>query len=101
MKKHWETDAKKLRDYGLADCTSMIDGVPRVIEIDIGTCPNCKCENLMVIEIPVKTKLLDGGSGVGTYVGCPACPYASPMISRATATAPASEEEDHENRKFD
>ena len=43
------------------------------------SCPSCKCEQLMFIEVAVFGGLIRGGEGTGRYFGCPACPWASPM----------------------
>lgn len=74
-------DKDNPRDYGMPNPEEV--GVPRVIEKSDGNCcPLCKCESVFVIEVAVKMKLLRTGVGVGTYFGCPACPWASPMFSR-------------------
>ena len=73
---------KNLRDYGLPDADRV--GVPRITEFPVRNsppCPNCGCKSLAAIEIDVEIKLLKGGKGIGRYLGCPACPFASPMIS--------------------
>ena len=44
-------------------------------------CPNCRCREIMQIEVDVKNQKLRGGTGVGFYLGCPACPWSSPMMS--------------------
>lgn len=44
------------------------------------SCPSCKCEQLMFIEVAVFGGLIRGGEGTGRYFGCPACPWASPMV---------------------
>jgi len=49
-------------------------------------CPNCGCAALSEIAVKVEPqglhKMLMGeaATGYGTYLGCPACPWASPMI---------------------
>jgi len=36
------------------------------------------------IEVNVDMPLLAGGKGVGHYTGCPACPFATPMLMVAS-----------------
>ena len=45
-------------------------------------CPNCGCKAIHEIRQPVERPPLLRGKGpaVGTYLGCPACPWASPMV---------------------
>ena len=76
-----------LRNHGLGQgCVPT--GVPKAklatrkrtaIAADV-ECPNCGCLQIMEVEVPVKNKQLSGGSGVGYYLGCPACPFASPTM---------------------
>jgi hypothetical protein len=47
------------------------------------TCPNCGCGTLSMIQVKVEDARLKGGKGIGNYVGCPACPWASPMMMAA------------------
>jgi hypothetical protein len=74
-----ETD---IRDYGLGNPDKV--GVPSVQRLtavgELDDCPNCGCRQLAVIEIMVEHQLLRTGHGLGTYLSCPACPYASPMV---------------------
>jgi hypothetical protein len=45
-------------------------------------CPNCGAD-LCSVSVPVKHPLLKGGEGTSTYLGCPACPFASPAVMTA------------------
>lgn len=55
---------------------------------DLPQCPICGCDKLYDIAVDVKHPQLTGdGSGVGMYVGCPACPFASPMLMTAVAVS--------------
>lgn len=74
--------AKNLRDYGLP--SGEPDGTPTWKKLDQSMpCPNCKCE-LVHVTIPMKNvPMLRGGSGMGIYLGCPACPFATPMMVAA------------------
>ena len=89
---------KDLRNYGLGQGCDPT-GVPKAklatrkrtaIASDI-ECPNCGCLEVMEIEVPVDNNQLSGGSGVGFYIGCPACPWASPMIAVATSQTVSTE----------
>lgn len=67
----------------------MTRSIPRVIGKAEGLppCPHCKCETLYDIEVEVQNPLLASKDGLGTgrYVGCPACPFATPMLMIAGA----------------
>jgi hypothetical protein len=78
---------RNVRDYGYGEPD--VRGAPRVKEIlkDNPKCPNCGCATLALCEVDVVNPLLKGGHGTGLYMGCPACPWASPMM--ATAAGPA------------
>ncbi len=76
------------RDHGLGDIDGVIVGAPKVKQAlakgEPAPCPNCGCSELFLIEVQIEdSKQLTGGSGVGAYIGCPACPWASPMMARA------------------
>jgi len=70
-----------LRDYGLGETTPI--GVPTWKAADPEqVCPNCKgvlCE----VKVLAEHRMLKGGKGMCTYLGCPACPYASPAMTVA------------------
>lgn len=74
---------RNLRDYGLGESTGMVRGVPRVGDRVTQECPNCHCRTLFWIEVDVVNPLLIGGKGLGNYMGCAACPWASPMLMAA------------------
>ena len=57
----------------------LLAGVNNSIE-----CPICGCEEIMEIEHEVEHELLKGGKGISVYLGCPACPWASEMLSIST-----------------
>ena len=75
-------DMSDLRNYGLP--TSDVMSTPVAKPVPEGTplveCPNCGCKQMFEITIQVKQSLLKSATGTGTYVGCPACPFASPMF---------------------
>lgn len=63
------------------------------------SCPSCKCEQLMFIEVAVFGGLIRGGEGTGRYFGCPACPWASPMkVISKKAKEEAEEAEEAKER---
>lgn len=63
------------RDYRLGSITGdPIEPPVLLSETSMGEpCPHCGADALF----PVRVKM---EMGVGTYIGCAACPYASPMI---------------------
>lgn len=72
-----------MRDYGLSKPKTI--SPPRIVApVEKEACPHCKGVTLFEIEIDVAVALLKhGGIGVGRYLGCAACPYASPMFIAA------------------
>lgn len=80
-----------LREYGYGASDQFVRGAPRVVGLSTMPlpCPGCKCRTLYDIEVEVAHPLLRGGRGVGHYVGCPACPFASPMLMQAVEMTPA------------
>lgn len=79
-----------LRDHGYGD-SPKTQGTPRVLGDGPAPCPNCGCATYM-IEVPVTAprmlRVPDGSRAVGVYTGCPACPWASPMITTARPQPP-------------
>lgn len=78
-----EDKKRSLRDHGLGNLGEP-DGTPKATTVDQEMpCPNCGCQ-LMQVEVSMKNiAQLRGGGGIGTYLGCPACPFASPMMIRS------------------
>lgn len=82
-----------LRDYGMPSsgkpigkptwkpAPGEIDGVPN-------ECPNCGAW-LCEVQVEMENPLLVGGVGVAHYLGCPACPFASPAIVVAKGEDPS------------
>lgn len=82
-----------IREYGGLNPHEFGDvGVPSVLgypdDLEMA-CPNCGCASLANLEVaisPTKPPLtlirgVSGGGKIrGTYIGCPACPWASPMM---------------------
>lgn len=71
------------RTYGLGASDDYVKGPPRVVSgaTDLPACPVCGCVTLFNIAIAVEDHpLLKTGTGTGFYVGCPACPFATPML---------------------
>ena len=48
-------------------------------------CPVCGCEDIFEVEQDVEDSRLVGGKGIGVFLGCPACPWASSMLTIALA----------------
>ena len=79
------------REYGLGNNYEVV-GVPTLVDgkpLDMA-CINCGGRTLFAITVNVRHPLLRGGDGIGTYVGCAACPFASPMTAVAVSTAQKS-----------
>tara|TARA_Y100000310_G_C20275761_1_gene620144 strand:- start:15 stop:263 length:249 start_codon:yes stop_codon:yes gene_type:complete len=76
-------DQSHLRDYGLGDSNEEM-GVPewKRVEDPEAKCPNCGGQ-LCEVTVRAKNKMLRGGEGTCHYLGCPACPYASPAVTVA------------------
>jgi hypothetical protein len=81
------SEKKNLRDYGLPD--SEVTGTP-TWEATEHPCPNCG-GLLCQVQVTVQMPMLRGGHGLSTYLGCPACPYASPAVVRSDAAAKKAE----------
>jgi hypothetical protein len=83
-------DKKNLRDHGLAS-SGEPSGTPTWVKAEpIGghdpECPNCGAW-LCDVQVPMKNPLLKGGEGTARYLGCPACPWASPAMTTAKGTS--------------
>jgi len=72
-----------IRDYGLVDSepTGIPTAKPAPEELRKEGCPHCGCKEVMEVTVEIEQPLLKGGGGKGTYFGCPACPWASPMLA--------------------
>ena len=77
-----DNEINRLRSYGLPN--SEVLGRPKAKPLSKTSafieCPNCGCEDMMEITVTVTQELLSTPTGKGVYVGCPACPFASPMM---------------------
>jgi hypothetical protein len=92
------SDKSNLRDYGLTN--SEVVGTPTWQRTDPALpCPNCGgllCEVKVAVThslLPTKAVLhYRGNVGTSTYLGCPACPYASPalVVAAVAGTVPAA-----------
>lgn len=88
-----EQDAQKLRDYGRPGSEPI--GIPVAKPLDASynaECPNCGCRQVMEITVRAKQPFLRGGVGTGKYLGCPACPWASPMALASDAVRVTEED---------
>lgn len=75
-----------MRDYGMFDPTPYLDGTPKVVEEAGPPCPKCGADKIFIIEVRIKDfPFLPGGKGIGTYMGCPACTFATPMAMMVMA----------------
>jgi len=82
-----------LRDYGLGDSTENVTSKPRLVSGQLDeACPNCGGIALFGIHVDVEHPNLKGSKGTGFYVGCAACPYASPMLMTAGTVKPKEED---------
>lgn len=74
------------RDHSYGDAPKVV-GVPAVVERVDEKCPNCGCRHTFGIEVEVEnpSPLIRRPSTphkvIGVYIGCPACPWASPMMT--------------------
>lgn len=66
-----------------------------------GPCPRCQCKTLFEIEVDVEDSRLRGGKGVGLYIGCPACPWASPMLNRAVVKRDAKSRKEADGERLE
>ena len=81
---------KNLRDHGLGPSGEPV-GTPTWEKAEVKNgiepvCPNCSgwlCE----VRVEVAHPLLKSRRGVSMYLGCPACPYASPAVVVAGSEA--------------
>jgi hypothetical protein len=81
----YEQYVKSLRSYGRPEPDP--DGVPEWKRTEPPVhCPNCGGE-VAEIRVRVKLDLLKGGKGTALYLGCPACPWASPAMTIADAAS--------------
>jgi DNA-directed RNA polymerase subunit RPC12/RpoP len=74
------------RDYGLGASPEPASPAEITRTLD-QKCPNCESETLFMLRIKLKdegsAQLLKGTrSPVGEYIGCAACPFASPMVMK-------------------
>lgn len=76
------------RDYGYGESPDPVKPPEIKAGPNDSPCPNCKGNTLFLIEVTVPSNprmkgMLDSKEGIGVYMGCAACPYASPMMTRA------------------
>ena len=92
----------KERDYGIPTDNLGDLGTPELVDSKSThiACPNCGCKDTFSVKIRVNNVnskdpavnllrgVTSGGVIFGNYVGCPACPWASPMMMTAVETEP-------------
>lgn len=87
------------RDYGLGNYTRYVIGRPRLVTVHNfppdgsvlaeHECPNCHAREVCEVQVVLKgMPLLPTRYAVGTYLSCPACPWASPMVCMGVAALP-------------
>jgi hypothetical protein len=85
--------SKNPRDYGFGDAPKVV-GVPVIGEKLSAKCPHCGCVGLFAVEVEVAnpSPLLKRPEWphkvVGRYMGCAACPWASPMMTSVVLSEP-------------
>tara|TARA_B000000460_G_scaffold234948_1_gene195792 strand:- start:2375 stop:2548 length:174 start_codon:yes stop_codon:yes gene_type:complete len=47
-------------------------------------CPDCGAKDLVKLALEVEQDLLKGGKGIGVYLKCQTCTYASPIMAVST-----------------
>lgn len=83
---------ENMRDYGLPN--SEVVGTPTWKPTDPSMpCPNCGGQ-LCEVRVAVTQALLRGHKGTSLYLGCPACPYASPALITSDAATKAKGTDD-------
>ena len=93
--------SRSLRDHGYGNKPE-VRGAPIVGDrVPGGVCQNCGCVTVYGISVevanppPMLRRPTEPHRVVGHYVGCPACPWASPMltgtevVNRDTGRVPA------------
>lgn len=71
------------RNHGLHNHGGTIIGAPKAEVLPRGVpcpCPNCGCSTLSQVTVQLEDTRAGPGPADGLYVGCPACPWASPMM---------------------
>ena len=71
--------SKNLRDYGMGGAGKPIGKPTWKPATSAPNCPNCGSK-LCAVELLVENLQLKGGVGKAHYLGCPACPWASPAV---------------------
>ena len=85
--------SKNPRDHGFGDAPKIV-GAPVIGEKLAHKCPNCGCVGLFAVEVEVAnpSPLLKRPERphkiVGRYMGCAACPWASPMMTAVEPLEP-------------
>jgi hypothetical protein len=73
----------KKREYGLPNSSNPGKPTWEPAPESAPNCPHCG-GNLCLVKVEVEQELLKGGKGMSTYLGCPACPFASPAMVVST-----------------
>jgi len=79
------------REYGLDQPETIEEETPKakLVEDAAAFCPNCGCTAIHECSVKVKHPIVVGGFGQATWLGCPACPWASQAVIVGIAKAGA------------
>lgn len=87
-----------MRNYGFGDYTRYIVGTPHLKKLHteplgdnlaLPQCINCGIMALCEIEVLLENlPTIRSKWALGSYLSCPACPWASPMIAHAVDSLP-------------
>ena len=72
-------DPRTLRDHGLHPGGTPLERPTWRPAPEMPNCPNCDAD-VAEVKLLMENEFVKGGTGMGTYYGCPACPWASPVI---------------------
>lgn len=80
------------RDHGYGDRPTVV-GAPVIgARVPAGSCPHCRCATVFEVEVEVGNpsprlrRPMEPHRVLGRYIGCPACPWASPMVTLCVPT---------------
>ena len=79
------------RNHGYGDSPKAF-GVPVIVSGGPPQgCPNCGCKKVfqisVTVEAPPQLRVPEGFEAFCVYIGCPACPWASPAINSSRPKA--------------
>lgn len=78
-----------MRDYGLGNYTQYVVGRPHLAATTDLECPNCSFAHMGEIRVVLQgMPVMPTEFAIGTYLSCPACPFASPMVCFGVSVKP-------------